>query len=522
MATQKFKTGISAEFFDDPAHLVLAGAGTDHYFQSPDGIGAAVAPANQGRIRYNDTTKTWQSSVDGGAYVDFTTTFSGPFTLTGNVITPTVSTNRLRMGDWVGTASAIWDFPNQRMILTGESPTGGGTIYTCQHAVDDVGSQCEFAGYRSRGTIAVPTSILSGDHIVRYAAVGYDGATMRYCVSIDFVAESTFSGGAPYKAAVVFKAGGGPTPTEKMRLTNEGHWTSSAIDSGANAGYYITNPLIGVSYGEADATVRTFAFYGAGGTQKAGFNVSVDGAAGYIDVFSSTAGGVDFPWRFTATENIAKMDIRLLNAKNLLSKTTGGTLVNLIGFGGGDVLYIGDGNVPEAWIFTPIVSLGINTSSTINMKSTIRCFGATGGTNGVTGIMIGNGKTIGSKTVAATYVDILYMASDDVLYIGDGNVPTIHVFNNNCKIGIGVGSLLPNTDNQFALGSAAKRFSTLYSVVLNTGDLNMDDEAKGSHWTVREAKEADEDVDLMYFINRRNGKKVGVNFEKLERLLEAA
>lgn len=522
MATQKFKTGISAEFFDDPAHLVLAGAGTDHYFQSPDGIGAAVAPANQGRIRYNDTTKTWQGSVDGGAYVDFTTSSSGPFIRTGTTITPNVTTDRLRMGTWTGTASAVWDFPNERMVYSGEDATSGGTIYVCQLANDSPTAQCEFTGYRARGTMATPTSVVSGDTMVRYAAVGYDGAAFRFVGSMDIVAESTFSGGAPYKAGIIFKTGG-PSPTEKLRITNDGYLKSSAIDGSANASLITTNLYFQMSYAHpTDTDIRSMSWNNAGGGQKAGFNVNVDGANGYIDVFAPTAGGIAFPWRFTATESIASQHVRIINTKNFQSKTTGGTLVNLIGFDGGDIVYVGDGNAPEVNVYSPIVTLGINTSTNIKTTAVFRPLGTTGSATSGAGVFLKNNNTIAGKTTGGTAVDLIGLFSDDVLYVGDGNAPTVHIYNNNCKIGIGVGSLLPNTDNQFALGSGAKRFSTLYSQTLNTGDLNMDDEAKGSHWTVREAKEEGEDVDLMYFINRRNGKKVGVDFEKLERLLEAA
>lgn len=51
----------------DPTDVQLSG-GTALFFASADGITAPVAPAGTGRLRYNDTTKAWQASVDGGAY----------------------------------------------------------------------------------------------------------------------------------------------------------------------------------------------------------------------------------------------------------------------------------------------------------------------------------------------------------------------------------------------------------------------------------------------------------------------
>src|SRR5574338_418969 len=45
---------------------------TDKSLQFDDGLGTAtVSAAGKGKIRYNDTTKTFQYSADGAAYVDF-------------------------------------------------------------------------------------------------------------------------------------------------------------------------------------------------------------------------------------------------------------------------------------------------------------------------------------------------------------------------------------------------------------------------------------------------------------------
>lgn len=56
----------------DPTALILGGS-SDLYIESPDGTGASVAGANKGRIRYNDTTKTWQLSSDTGAWSSIVT-----------------------------------------------------------------------------------------------------------------------------------------------------------------------------------------------------------------------------------------------------------------------------------------------------------------------------------------------------------------------------------------------------------------------------------------------------------------
>ena len=71
-------------------------------------------------------------------------------------------------------------------------------------------------------------------------------------------------------------------------------------------------------------------------------------------------------------------------------------------------------------------------------------------------------------------------------------------------------ALVPTGDNSLALGSASKRFSTLHSGALNTGDINMSnmdhetgnevDGTQGS-WTLQEGAEH------LYIINRNSGKK---------------
>lgn len=54
----------------DPVALILSdpAAGTSLYFESADGQSAGLAPANRGRIRYNNTTLQWEQSINGGAY----------------------------------------------------------------------------------------------------------------------------------------------------------------------------------------------------------------------------------------------------------------------------------------------------------------------------------------------------------------------------------------------------------------------------------------------------------------------
>ena len=79
------------------------------------------------------------------------------------------------------------------------------------------------------------------------------------------------------------------------------------------------------------------------------------------------------------------------------------------------------------------------------------------------------------------------------------------------------GNVEPEADNTRALGSSSKRFSTLHSAALNTGDINMSnlndspnevDGSKGS-WTLQEG------ADDLFIINRVSGKKYKFNLTEI-------
>ena len=115
------------------------------------------------------------------------------------------------------------------------------------------------------------------------------------------------------------------------------------------------------------------------------------------------------------------------------------------------------------------------------------------------------------------------LASGPMLFVqaSDGNVgiandsPTEKLdVTGNVKLS---GNIEPNADNASALGSASKRFTTLHSAALNTGDINMSnlndsgnevDGSKGS-WSIQEG------ADDLFIINRLSGKKYKVNLTEI-------
>lgn len=92
--------------------------------------------------------------------------------------------------------AASWIYTNNVLRVQGEESTGGGTIAAVTHALDDTSTQCEFTGYRARGTLAVPTAITNGTQMVRYAGVGYDGTAFGGSAAMDFVAIENWAVGA--------------------------------------------------------------------------------------------------------------------------------------------------------------------------------------------------------------------------------------------------------------------------------------------------------------------------------------
>ena len=77
--TMSFVSTGGAFSFDGPISMTTS---TSLYLDSTDGTAAALSPASHGRLLYNNTTKTWQVSMDGSAYASIVTGAGGGNTLT--------------------------------------------------------------------------------------------------------------------------------------------------------------------------------------------------------------------------------------------------------------------------------------------------------------------------------------------------------------------------------------------------------------------------------------------------------
>lgn len=93
------------------------------YIESFDGINAGTAPVNAGRIRYNNTTKTFQISVSSGLYQNISTdTIAGAGTGTQYSIPRWATTTTL------GDSLLTTDSANKTMTFTPAASSGSGNI----------------------------------------------------------------------------------------------------------------------------------------------------------------------------------------------------------------------------------------------------------------------------------------------------------------------------------------------------------------------------------------------------------
>jgi hypothetical protein len=81
----------------DPTSVLLS-SGTALFFESNNGNTAPVSGAATGRIRYNNTTGTWQISTQGGAYVDIGLATPSGWTDDGTVVRLTTASDNVGIG----------------------------------------------------------------------------------------------------------------------------------------------------------------------------------------------------------------------------------------------------------------------------------------------------------------------------------------------------------------------------------------------------------------------------------------
>ncbi len=205
----------------------------------------------------------------------------------------------------------------------GEETSGGGTICAVKHAnvAADPLQSAEFTAYVSRGTLAVPTSVVAGDRIVRHGAVAkVSTASFQEAARIDIDADINFDAvSGPNRASpgvirLYTTQQAGTSPTEAWRIDSSLNLYpafDSSIDLGVllrldgvtlgrvKNGYFSSS----VQIGRTTASSRMLAVRGSAATyieigstasntldRGLEFKNAADAAAAYINVVPNTVG----------------------------------------------------------------------------------------------------------------------------------------------------------------------------------------------------------------------------------------
>ena len=272
----------------DPTAVLLSG-GTDLYFQSADGSTAAVAPLNQGRIRYLNGTG-WQLSNSTGAYSTAVTTATigaTAFVQGGNAFGATAN---------LGTTDAF------DLALR----TAGTTRFTIGQAGGVVTSTLPIqVGAGS------PPQLVFGGTTAAFVGIGSTGTTARFLVG-DGTATAAVQG-------LSFDAVTAGVSFTSLSITGVAHastgvisWSSTGASGGAKD--------VGLSRASAGNLLVTDGGAGAGRLQIAAGTAALPS----LTVSGDTDTGVLFPGA-----NQVALTANAATAFAINGSTTGGTLATL-------------------------------------------------------------------------------------------------------------------------------------------------------------------------------------------------
>jgi hypothetical protein len=140
--------------------------------------------------------------------------------------------------------------------------------YGGAYAVNDATSRLTVLGVRSRGTLAVPTAVQSGDTMVSLGAFGYDGAAFQGGANVSIETDAAISSGN-VPAAITLKTGtNSGNRTTRLTVSSGGVVTTSLTTAATSkdAASLVTEGGIGAEKGMAFGNGTTTASARAGGT----------------------------------------------------------------------------------------------------------------------------------------------------------------------------------------------------------------------------------------------------------------
>ena len=171
-----------------------------------------------------------------------------------------------------------------------------------------------FAALKSRGTLALPTAVVSSDYLGSLTAFGYDGTAFQNPISLDMLADGTPTAGQ-VPARFSFMTGTNlANRKERLRISNSGNFTFNTNQlfiqaSSGNIGIGTTSlpatyklTVVGSSAINGSGIVTSAASYGIQATSTAGGygvlakcdgNIGVYGTGGYAGIsgYGSGASG---------------------------------------------------------------------------------------------------------------------------------------------------------------------------------------------------------------------------------------
>lgn len=171
---------------------------------------------------------------------------------------------------------------NPTMSFYSDSSSSGSMDFLMAGASDTATVRPVLIGRKSRGTLASPTAMVSGDTLFSFLGSGHDGTTFHNPTSIDFVINGTVSNGVlPTDIAFLTGSAG---RSEKMRITSNGNvgigtTSPTSILHLANNAPYIT-------YEELDTTEKFFT-----GVDASGWWIR-QGSTASFDILSVRKSGV--------------------------------------------------------------------------------------------------------------------------------------------------------------------------------------------------------------------------------------
>lgn len=233
----------------DPTSIRLS-SGTNLYYESADGSTAGVSAANEGRLRYNSGTQTWQASMNGASYADIAT---GSITTSWNSITDPSGNLALTMASNTSTFSY-------------DAGSGANDLWTLQTASD--GSGAGESGY----LFALRTP---GVGNTKKPIGVYARGNLAFEVEIAGAINAPGAGTASTRLGSSSLAGGDNTIAIGVNASAPAD-SGIAIGKNANSGAGVSNIMIGrdeTASGTGQANVVIGAF--GGSNNSAGFGIGM-------------------------------------------------------------------------------------------------------------------------------------------------------------------------------------------------------------------------------------------------------